>query len=1169
MFFINKAKEATTDESVWPDLSSLGLSLYRIDKNMRGGIYLISTLEKGNSLSDSAEKFFHQTAIGKGFQFWVGDSGRQFWVCRGPLPDPQDWMVAVDEVIFQKESESTLSVYQPILDAEDGPLGSDNKILSDESMYKIDKHFTSYPFVSPWLSQVTWIDNDKKNTVIIGRTDIARQFIAEKNIPDGSFSVKSLPRMEDTALAAMEMENDIICTQGQLDDFWLNRELERRPDTSIPNEKSSDIELITNDAGADTEKPNMEKRTDAGMFIPFARKEIGLKSIQTSIADIQYITKDTSLSRKDLLSRIKKPFAKIKFETILGKPEDRYQSLIDNDASLFHFLLWHSIYDNVAASFASVGKNRRKNYFADNDVLEINGKILTAIGAALAMKDRMENLPLQPSLEDLWHVLSPVFYSNKDRVGEKESVVAFLKTIHHDNRSFFMDVVNNAFGTNIAADDWDAIGELFNSPNVDTERRSFSVTSRNLSMYMWVGANNSFDYLLNSISKKTDRHVDSLYTVTTLLDNKILDVDTVSQKYQEAFLANKSDFTDTIHRIALGNHSLRKNKSKYDENAADSVKNIAEWVTNEIARTLSDTSFFVENDWKRLASIFDSSMPRWDDTSVLSLKEVNLLEEEKKNLFDRLVLPIANSPELRDMVIRKLTAEKVGEDAKEEDSSDNVEQKKVLKKRGMPLPFMENPKRVVFGEDPSDRGGRDISEQELMKTFGFRGIQYGNWMNQVQRQEMVNLAYDAFSDLSAIMGIPKHSIGLPLETAKNGTTQNDGKYGLGLALGARGRGKAAAHYEPDLHVINLTKTNGNIILGHEWSHALDCWMMKHHEKDTGQIYASQLFSEHHASLFANWVSFCKERKTEDPTIIYQKLIDGVYPSESNIEKVKNYLSSIFIDEDSIGDTLDSLLDSEEYTEILPILKKECLCGMEKCIDLWMKKIAMTDFDPGEAASRGYHVGIDIIQEFFCVKNKRTWFFDRKKTTKFMMDSLREVGFCSEYPEKQEELLSMFSRIWRRWVSENKKTRNFTRSPIAKLFHAVINDNKLADLYGLRGGNTDFYDNALQLDGKVRKYWSVDTELFARSMHAMMYDLADEKGIRDDFLTGYAAPGKYTDCFYRANPNPEGEERQDMLNYFKQNVFPVIQQELRKIPENRENADLDTDCSIIGAANTLA
>ena len=44
---------------------------------------------------------------------------------------------------------------------------------------------------------------------------------------------------------------------------------------------------------------------------------------------------------------------------------------------------------------------------------------------------------------------------------------------------------------------------------------------------------------------------------------------------------------------------------------------------------------------------------------------------------------------------------------------------------------------------------------------------------------------------------------------------------LALAFGSRGSGNASAHFEPDLVVINLTKTKGAGSLAHEWWHALD------------------------------------------------------------------------------------------------------------------------------------------------------------------------------------------------------------------------------------------------------------------------------------------------------------------------------------------------------------
>lgn len=44
---------------------------------------------------------------------------------------------------------------------------------------------------------------------------------------------------------------------------------------------------------------------------------------------------------------------------------------------------------------------------------------------------------------------------------------------------------------------------------------------------------------------------------------------------------------------------------------------------------------------------------------------------------------------------------------------------------------------------------------------------------------------------------------------------------LAIAFGARGKGKALAHYEPARVVINLTKMKGAGSLAHEWAHAFD------------------------------------------------------------------------------------------------------------------------------------------------------------------------------------------------------------------------------------------------------------------------------------------------------------------------------------------------------------
>lgn len=118
----------------------------------------------------------------------------------------------------------------------------------------------------------------------------------------------------------------------------------------------------------------------------------------------------------------------------------------------------------------------------------------------------------------------------------------------------------------------------------------------------------------------------------------------------------------------------------------------------------------------------------------------------------------------------------------------------------------ENAPRV--GED--HLGGQDVTPEMFAQQFGFRGVQFGNYVDQNTRQSDLNEAYDALMDMSGVLGIPPEAVSL------NGE--------LGLAFGARGRGgknAASAHYEPGTVVINLTKRSGAGSLAHEWWHALD------------------------------------------------------------------------------------------------------------------------------------------------------------------------------------------------------------------------------------------------------------------------------------------------------------------------------------------------------------
>ena len=105
------------------------------------------------------------------------------------------------------------------------------------------------------------------------------------------------------------------------------------------------------------------------------------------------------------------------------------------------------------------------------------------------------------------------------------------------------------------------------------------------------------------------------------------------------------------------------------------------------------------------------------------------------------------------------------------------------------------------------RGGKDVSAEDFREAFDFRGVEFGNWMQQKDRRQALNECYDSLMDLAMVCGVSPKALSL------------GGK--LTMAFGARGVGKFNAHYEPDKVVINLTKTKGAGSLAHEWFHAID------------------------------------------------------------------------------------------------------------------------------------------------------------------------------------------------------------------------------------------------------------------------------------------------------------------------------------------------------------
>ena len=141
-------------------------------------------------------------------------------------------------------------------------------------------------------------------------------------------------------------------------------------------------------------------------------------------------------------------------------------------------------------------------------------------------------------------------------------------------------------------------------------------------------------------------------------------------------------------------------------------------------------------------------------------------------------------------------------------------------------------------------------QARILRLFKIRGIEFGNWLSTEDRFNYTVSLYFSLYDLNKIL---KFNGNVGLENT------------LGVAFGARGKGRAMAHYEPGSKIINITRYNKDVretdkvygfaetggmgALAHEYGHALDYFFGSHIEQSTQ--YRSLTYGHTYAARFDN------------------------------------------------------------------------------------------------------------------------------------------------------------------------------------------------------------------------------------------------------------------------------------------------------------------------------
>ncbi len=407
------------------------------------------------------------------------------------------------------------------------------------------------------------------------------------------------------------------------------------------------------------------------------------------------------------------------------------------------------------------------------------------------------------------------------------------------------------------------------------------------------------------------------------------------------------------------------------------------------------------------------------------------------------------------------------------------------------------------------RRGRDVTGEELLETFGFRGIEYGNWLPQDERQTVLNHAHDAFMDLADAVGLPPKAMSLGNE--------------LAIAFGARGKGRHAAHFEPGRFVVNMTRLKGAGSVAHEWGHALDRWLAV-----TGKT----------AGLFM--------------TGSLDSVTSASPPHLASAKKAMEQLSMkpIAID-DAIVKATDHVVNAAKRTS-------SGLVG-------WARH--GTGFYGDEekvAAGQTYASSVNAL-----VANAFETLSAAKVTRAIEMGSLAalRVEFLdTRVPEKVEELYrlnggserSFFKkpceqvRVW--FQQPGRDLVRLERLLEAKAHGAVLapvpNARRTAngEYLDLEHGKTVFHGAAKALDAKRKKpYYSEPEEMFARAFESFVFDEIAMRRHRSDYLVHGVEETRYA-AGYAGNPYPVGAERQ-VFNANLREAMRSLRTELGKTVEH--------------------
>lgn len=418
-------------------------------------------------------------------------------------------------------------------------------------------------------------------------------------------------------------------------------------------------------------------------------------------------------------------------------------------------------------------------------------------------------------------------------------------------------------------------------------------------------------------------------------------------------------------------------------------------------------------------------------------------------------------------------------------------------------PVIERPHLDKIKRNRKDwRNGKNVTPEQFLEKFGFRGGEFGNWLASDERQSVLNMAYDAFMDMSELLGISPRALSMKGE--------------LSIGFGSRGHGLqgAAAHYEKERAVINLTRINGAGSLAHEWFHALDNYLAKLDGKSSSVRQEDGTF------------------KQEDRKFAYFSHGESTYPKT----KMRNELLAAFKEIMNEINTREVIKDydipriekqvqsaTEDFENRINEIRNTGYRAITKQRDYGIKKKPATPeqlkrFDELVEKIRGGEIGQEKWYGSAKSFGKGKWMYE---TEKELSDLVKDItGKEPTYGYGSDNtgfLYSAINRIKRSGLElEKAKAEGQYQTRIKSLFKS---ESEAID------------------QSRSGSYWASPHEMAARAFEAFLEDETLRTGESQYLVYGarnifYAIMG--------VKPYPEGQERVNIDNAFRK-FFDTIQE----------------------------